>query len=286
MRSVKPTNFRAPSSVSTLAKRSIQRITELPRRTFEHAFTLIELLVVIAIIAILASLILPALARGKSLAQRTRCISNTRQIGVALAMYAHDNRDTMPLLYGWASLGGKDGGYTIGSEINANGSSMKNGYMTNKPLYSYQGSQEIFQCPADKGDKMGLENLGFEVTNCYAQYGTSYQAPWGYDRMSIKYVYGAPRDHPSIPGGKPSMKVSEISKAPSKKVMLGDWIYHVDRQVFDGKSIWHNFRGKSTVVMLWGDGHSQIYRFPVYDLTHAQLDMLVWPDPNPINSYW
>jgi prepilin-type N-terminal cleavage/methylation domain-containing protein len=286
MRSVKPANVHAPISVSASATQSIQCITGIRRRLSERAFTLIELLVVIAIIAILAALLLPALARGKSLAQRTRCISNTHQIGVALAMYAHDNRDTMPLLYGWASLGGKDGGYTVGSEINGNGSPMKQGYMTNKPLYSYQGNAEIFNCPADRGDKMGLENLGFNVTNCYAQYGTSYQAPWGYDRMSIKYVYGAPRDHPSIPGGKPSMKVSEINKAPSKKVMLGDWIYHVDRQVFDTKSIWHNFRGKSTVVMLWGDGHSQIYRFPVYDLTHAQLDMIVWAEPNPNNSYW
>jgi len=133
---------------------------------------------------------------------------------------------------------------------------------------------------------MGIENLGFAVTNCYIQYGTSYQAPWGYDRMSIKYVYGAPPGHPNFGGGEKSMTVSEISKAPNKKIMLGDWIYHVDRQVFDEKSIWHNYKGKSTVVILWGDVHSQIYRFPVYDMTHAQLDQLVWPAPSPINGYW
>jgi len=62
-----------------------------------RAFTLVELLVVISVIALLMAILVPALGKARGTANRTLCMSNLRQIGVAMRSYLDDNRDIFPL---------------------------------------------------------------------------------------------------------------------------------------------------------------------------------------------
>lgn len=69
-------------------------------KTFK-GFTLIELLVVIAIIAILAAILFPVFAQAREKARGTTCLSNVKQIGLGIIMYADDNDEILPRSYSW-----------------------------------------------------------------------------------------------------------------------------------------------------------------------------------------
>ena len=80
-----------------------------------YAFTLIELLVVIAVIAILASILLPVMARAKAKAQGVFCLNNTKQLNLAWRLYADDHNDRLPY-----NLGGTVGAKKISQNSSLN----------------------------------------------------------------------------------------------------------------------------------------------------------------------
>jgi prepilin-type N-terminal cleavage/methylation domain-containing protein/prepilin-type processing-associated H-X9-DG protein len=90
-------------------------------------FTLIELLVVIAIIAILASLLLPALAQAKSRARTISCLNSLKQIGLGVHLYADDSEDSLPL--------------STHSGV---------GVQWRKTLQPYVGSNLVYRCSMDR----------------------------------------------------------------------------------------------------------------------------------------
>lgn len=118
------------------------------------AFTLIELLVVIAILAILAALVVPALSRAKESARSTQCLSQMRQIGLAVHLYADENQDEFPRSQHSAF---RHGQLTWGRAI-----APQLGFTTTTWTNLLRG---IYQCPSDHRDTPWSygQNVYFEL---------------------------------------------------------------------------------------------------------------------------
>ncbi len=148
------------------------------------AFTLIELLVVIAIIAILAALLLPALAAAKEKAQRTKCLNNFKQLGLALNMYATENQDFFPWpnwdngalcpnpgwLYGTQGANSPTNlNNTFNSALNAQNWTLGRVADIQTGVYwQYVPNADVFYCPVD------VQNIGTPLWNQRLQKLSSY----------------------------------------------------------------------------------------------------------------
>jgi len=122
-----------------------------------RAFTLIELLVVIGIIALLISILLPSLQRAREASYRTMCISNIRQLNMAVISYVADNKGQLPSY----ALDGSDAPYATGGwpyDVNAfrmGGNESYGGspdqFPGRRKLRRYISNNEVFHCPVDTG---------------------------------------------------------------------------------------------------------------------------------------
>lgn len=138
-------------------------------RSGRRGFTLVELLVVIAIIALLVSILLPALAKAREQARRTKCMSNQRNLVMAWLMYAGDNKQHIVSANTWAIPphppvpGGGLGGYNqfknpptfVWSWVEGGNAPPPDASpgIANGKLWSYTHNYQVYRCPGNRYDQ-------------------------------------------------------------------------------------------------------------------------------------
>lgn len=108
-----------------------------------RAFTLVELLVVIGIIGLLISILLPTLNQSRAKGQTVACASNMRQVGLAFAMYAHDNAGRLPYAAVYIEKTGADPEYLAWDRDLSRYLGRKGGYD------AHVENMRVLECPAD-----------------------------------------------------------------------------------------------------------------------------------------